>query len=168
MVKIKDSKGDTTEAVSLIMTKENAKAIIRGAKTIEFRKDSQFYFKMFCTSETKAGVAANKKVNFELKDVHYVHFHDYNNSWFLDVAIEAVDFMALLPINRPYFHERNCHEVDEFIDEAEQNGYDTKSDETIWVFCLPVKAIINTSFDLTDFDTVIQIKNISDAKYVTE
>lgn len=166
MVTIKDTQGCTTEAVSLIMQKDNAIDIIRGVKPIEFRKNSQFYFKLFCTPETISGAKSKKKkINFELKDIHYVHFHDYNNKWFLDVSVEAVDFMALLPANREYFAERNCTEVDSFINEAEKNGYTTKSPETIWVFCLPIKAIINTSFDLALFDTVIQIKNINDAKF---
>jgi hypothetical protein len=161
---IKDRKGDTTEGLFLIMRKENIIPILEGKKTIEFRDNTMFYMSRFCESKTVQAVKTGKRIaNFELKDIHYIRFSNYNQTWFADVAVEAVDYMALLPQNRDYFHERNCFVVDDIINDAEKKGLTAKDEETTWVFCLPIKALINT--DLTDVKINIPIKNISDAKY---
>ena len=157
---IQDRKGDTAEAVSLIIKKPLALAIATAQKPIEFREFRTFYLKLFCDIE-KVG----KKENLKMRDIHYLHLHDYKNSFFLAVAIEAIDLMALLPENREYFAEHNCTEVDSFIDEAERNGYTAKSPETMWYFCMPVKAIINTNLDLTSAENILPLKNFSDAKF---
>lgn len=163
---IKDRKGDTTEGLFLIMNKENVLDILRGVKTIEFRKSSMFYMQRFCTPQTlQAQKSGKKSANFELKDIHYIRFSNYNQTYFCDVAVEAVDFMALLPQNRNYFHERNCFEMDDIINDAEKRGLTTKNEDTTWVFCLPIVALINT--DLADVEINIPIKNISDAKFTT-
>jgi hypothetical protein len=84
------------------MRKEHALEIIACKKPLEIRTFSDFYCKMFTD---QALVDANEKLRKEglddectgvcRTDVGFVHFHNYTNSWTLDVEIDEIG-MALM------------------------------------------------------------------------
>jgi len=169
MVKIKDRKGNVEEAIPLLLKEEFAHQIVAGKKTIEFREPNPVNVKKFLMPAAAAAVFGQRddlkkyaeKGNIILKNIHYLHFYNYSKTFFLDVGIEAIDCMALLPENREYFHERGCHDYDDVIDEAEKLGLTPDDERTVWFFCMPIKVVINT--DLKD-EIKIPIKNFDDAK----
>lgn len=89
--------GKQVEAYDLLMRKEHALDIIAGKKTLEIRAFSDHYYKMFTD---KKAVEENKRLQKEGRDdecvepvridVQYIHFHNYNNSWTLDVEIDSL------------------------------------------------------------------------------
>lgn len=146
MAIIKDMFGNYAEAFNLLMKKENAYAILTGAKKLEFRdffsdRLLQVFFK-----ETK-----NQKSPDYLKprDIFHIHFHDYANSWFLDVSIEAVDIIAVHPDNREYFHKYGYHVLDKEMDALEAAKTDHHAPSVRWFIVLPITGIINTDLDLS-------------------
>jgi len=85
--------GQQIEAYSLLMTKENAIAILNGTKKIETRLCSDYYYRMF-TDEEK--VRANDKAIKEgreedyqipMKDIFAIHFHNCG-TFTMDVLVE--------------------------------------------------------------------------------
>jgi hypothetical protein len=89
--------GQQVQAYDLIMRKEHALEIIAGRKPLEIRAFSDHYCRMF---DDKAQQTKNEKLRKEGRedecidpirtDIAYVHFHNYNNSWSLDVAIDEI------------------------------------------------------------------------------
>ena len=81
--------------MNLVMKKEFAEAIVRGDKTVEFRA----YSKHYCDRLIDEKVAAYRdKISDDdiddyedfakpLRLVEKIHFHPYNNSWWLDVEV---------------------------------------------------------------------------------
>lgn len=131
--------GQTAEAFDLIMKKEFAYQILRGQKAIEFRDFSTHYCKRF--------LADAKKLEF--KDLHAIHFHDYNNTWFLDVKMYGgVALMPLIEEERWYFDMYDCTEAEATIDEASAQQLKRNSKKAKWLFCLPIYGVINTNLDL--------------------
>ena len=93
--------GKEVEAYGLKMKKENALEIIAGKKTLEIRSFNPFYCRMFTDKEQ---LEKNTKLREEgrgdeciepIKNVQYIHFHDYNNSWFLDVQIDEAGISTM-------------------------------------------------------------------------
>lgn len=81
--------------LNLIMKKEFAEAIVRGEKTVEFRSYSKHYCDRLFDEKV---VAFRSKISEEdiddyedfakpLRLVEKIHFHPYNNSWWLDVEV---------------------------------------------------------------------------------
>jgi len=84
--------GKEYQAYDFIMKKEHALDIISGKKTLEIRSFTPFYNKMFFDKEQDK---LNKEKPEEFlvpmrTDVEFIHFRNYNNSWFLIVRIDDI------------------------------------------------------------------------------
>ena len=93
--------GNEVEAYALIMKKENALEILRGTKTIEIRSANTKYEKMFTDQEQ---LAKNREAAKEgsdewqvpiRKDIGFVHFYNYANTWALDCEIDEIGTASL-------------------------------------------------------------------------
>ena len=88
------------EVLDLILTKQNAEDIINGSKKVEYRDFTDFYIKRVMDEEIVNALNCykdNEQVKAicapdEVKDVldpvrivNTIHFHNYNNTWSLDV-----------------------------------------------------------------------------------
>lgn len=134
---VKDIKGNTAEAFDLIMRKQFAWDILEGRKRVEFRDTTKFYMKRFFKDLKK----------FELReDVRCIHFHDYGNTWYLDVVIERICVRSLTPEDIGFFHEYGHHEYDE---EIKANEGKTEA-EAGYLFCLPILAVLSTNLVSAD------------------
>lgn len=85
------------EAYDLLLQKKYALDIVLGKKKIEVRSFSDHYISRFLDKEVMKRNDANNRKPFDddyeneiREDVHYIHFHNYNNSWYLDVEIEGI------------------------------------------------------------------------------
>ena len=146
MTFVTDVNGKQAEAFDLIMRKEFAFDIIEGRKRIEFRNMSQFYLKRFINI---SGKGKNEKWTF--KDTNYIHFHDYGNTWFLDVRICDICLLDLSQESLGIMHEYGHHEFDEMAKEC-------KEDE-VNMFGLAIESILGTSLvNLSDIETGGKVK----------
>lgn len=137
---ITTANGVQVEAHDLIMRKENAWDIINGKKYLEIRSLSPFYIKRFLVPKRTLNMTLDA---FETKDVNAVHFHDYNNTWYLDCHLFGVTMLDTHPLCRPLIHALKCHDFDAEIDENERKG--TKEDDTTVFFGLVIDGIIGTN-----------------------
>lgn len=143
---VKDLFGNYAEAFNLLLKKQFAYAILTKQKTMEFRDFFSDHLLSMFYKETKNQKSPDYMV---ARDIRCIHFHDYNNSWFLDVLIEGVDAMAIHPDNREYFHSHDCHEFDEEMDALETAKTDHHDKDVRWFIVCPIQAIINTDLDLS-------------------
>lgn len=113
--------GKEYEAYHLIMRRENAEAIMRGEKTVEFRAFTNKYCSMFFDKE--AVERNNKRIDEgrgeELEpdcrtDIEIVHFYNYNNTFSLDVAIDEIGYGKYDEESAKNMVEWfGCHELDD-------------------------------------------------------
>ena len=84
------------KVLNLIMKKEFAKQILEGTKEIEWRVFSPFYESRLIDDkvlEFKSLHLDNDDITYCVSDIRHpkvIHFHNYNNSWMLDV--ECIKF----------------------------------------------------------------------------
>lgn len=130
-MKIKALNGQEAEAFDLIIRKKFALDIIGEKKAVEYRDYKLHYLRRFF----------NNLKTLEEKPINVVHFHDYNNSFFLDVQITQAcagyldnDAIALLE----KYHELQMVEV------CKKNTTLADDDKPI-VCMLPIVGIINTN-----------------------
>lgn len=91
------------ESLSLIMRREYAEAILKGKKPLEYRDYSKFYISRLIDKDVSNYIGAHinddEIVMFcnDIRQVKKIHFHDYNNSWFLDIEC---DYNGLFSITK--------------------------------------------------------------------
>lgn len=143
---VKDLFGNYAEAFNLIMRKEYAYQILKGEKKIEFR---DLFSDYFCSMFFKESKDKKSPDYFVPRDIGCIHFHDYNNTWFLDVSIEAVDINAIHPDNADYFHKYGHHEFDKAFAAIKEANIDAHDKQIDWYITMPITGIINTNLDLS-------------------
>ena len=112
------------ECLNLIMRREFAEEILAGTKKVEIRSYSQHYCDRLYDKEVLAYEDAHwddelmrmQMIDFNdsVRAVKKIHFHNYNNSWFLDV--ECIDNNTVLLVDEQVKYlqdEYDCHEFDE-------------------------------------------------------
>ena len=115
------------ECLNLIMRKEFALEILNGTKTVEFRDLSEHYINRLIDKDTNNWMADHldddNAVNLisDVRPVKRIHFHNYNNSWTLDVEVVNNDYCAVIDKDVKYLQQAfNCHELDELLNEYNQ------------------------------------------------
>lgn len=136
--------GQPVEAFRLIMQKNNALDILSGKKKLEIRSFTDNYISMFCDSkllkeqEKLAKKGEDVFIEDAFKDVEYVRFTNYNQSWFLDVKIGE---MGLAQMTKDWIQglaeDFDFHDLDN-----EWQQYE-KSDEVPNFFYLEISEIVN-------------------------
>ena len=112
------------ECLNLIMRREFAEEILAGTKKVEIRSYSQHYCDRLYDKDVLAYEDAHwddelmrmQMIDFNdsVRAVKKIHFHNYNNSWFLDVACIDNNTVLLVDEQVKYLQdEYDCHEFDE-------------------------------------------------------
>lgn len=83
------------EVLNLIMKRGFAEEIARGEKKLEYRIASDHYWDRLMDKDTAAYLEKHREDKFLwevggniLRPVGKIHFHDYNNSWWMDVDVK--------------------------------------------------------------------------------
>lgn len=112
------------ECLDLIMRREFAEMILRGEKKVEFRDFSDHYANRLCDKEVRKYIDTKQDDddfmvevgNFvsSMRPVKKIHFHNYNNTWFLDVSVTLNDVISCSDSDIEFLHEEfDCYELDE-------------------------------------------------------
>lgn len=112
------------ECLNLIMRREFAEEILAGTKRVEIRSYSQHYCDRLYDKDVLDYEDAHwddevmrmqmLDFNDSVRAVKKIHFHNYNNSWFLDV--ECIDNNTVLLVDEQVGYLRDeygCHDFDE-------------------------------------------------------
>ena len=123
-------RSENIKCLNLLMKKEFAEAIIKGEKREEFRAYSKHYMdRLYDKALLDYGDKnipdedMNDFVDFArpLRKVERIHFHNYNNSWSMDVEVDdnwtvAVTREEVEDLQLTY----DCHELDDMLVDLEK------------------------------------------------
>ena len=112
------------ECLNLIMRREFAEEILAGTKKVEIRSYSQHYVDRLYDKEVLAyedkhwddEVMRMQMIDFNdsVRAVKKIHFHNYNNSWYLDVECTDNNTVIVKDDQVRYLQEEyGCHDFDD-------------------------------------------------------
>lgn len=116
------------ECLNLLLRKEFAMQILNGVKKVEFRAFSEHYIERLIDNDVDNWMLEHiddEEAMFfanHVRPVKKIHFHNYNNSWTLDVECSYNDYAAPCKKDVEYLNKKwDCHELD-----AMCNDFDKK------------------------------------------
>lgn len=121
------------EVLNLIMRRENAEEIIKGVKPIEFRAYSKHYHDRLIDLDVANYILENELTEDEVelidlfRPVKLIRFHNYSNSWRVDVECRSNNIIAVTRPNVEALQENyNCHEFDKMLEDFEAKKENTR------------------------------------------
>lgn len=139
------------ECLNLIMRREYAEQILAGTKKLEFRQYSDFYVKRLIDPDVADYICAHidddEVVVFcnDIRQVKKIHFHNYNNSWFLDVECDFNDAFSITKKDISYLQERyGCHDFDAELEMYEKANIEKRP----WLFYFVCGKVLDTNLEV--------------------
>lgn len=126
-------KAKEIECLNLIMRKEFAEEILRGKKPLEYRDFSEFYAKRLIDKDVTQYINDHldddEVLAFcnDVRQVKVIHFHNYNNSWYLDVECTYNDVFSITKGDiKSLQEEYGVHDFDEELENYEKNNIEER------------------------------------------
>lgn len=121
------------ECLNLLLRKEYGKQIVSGKKKVEWRDCTKHYFDRLIDKKT-SDFLYNHREDKELRNIYKtairpvkkIHFHNYNETWWIDIKVEDCNVVKLTENGMKYLHERGIHDVDneyERVKDADKDTY---------------------------------------------
>lgn len=118
---------EPVECLNLIMKREWAEEILRGKKKLEFRAFTNHYCTRLYDKNMMDYIDEHaddadfmcQVGNYvsALRPVEKIHFHNYNNSWFMDVSISVNEVVSVTEEDVAFLHsEFGCTELDDELE----------------------------------------------------
>lgn len=139
---------ETVEVLNLVMRKVFAQEILNGRKKVEFRAYSQHYLNRLYDKKVLDYMHLHRGEQDiidecdPLRPVKKLHFHNYENTWFLDVECTLNDIIAVTDEDVKYLQEEyGCHELDEQLTQLNA----TKAENRPMYFYFVIGDVIDTN-----------------------
>lgn len=136
------------ECLNLIMKREFAEQILAGTKKLEFRSYSEHYIKRLIDPEVseyiKLHIDDDETMMFcnDIRQVKKIHFHNYNNSWYLDVECDFNDAFCINDADVKHLQDvYGCHDYDDEL--KRMNAM--KLENRPWIFFFVCGKVISTN-----------------------
>ena len=136
------------ECLNLIMKREFAEQILAGTKKLELRAYSKHYVSRLIDKEVsdyiQMHIDNDEVMAFcnDIRQVKRIHFHNYDNSWFLDVECEFNDVFSITKKDIEFLqNEYGCHDYDDDLKRFEA----VKAEDRPWVFYFVCGKILGTN-----------------------
>ena len=123
---------EPVETMDMVIRKENALAIINGKKKVVFHLCDDDYFNLLHDEEVykwmmdqrmdkEMDIQALYEFVCSTRPVQTIHFHDDDNSWFLNVECAKNDLAILFRQDVEFLQEKfGCHELDGILEDYEK------------------------------------------------
>ena len=137
------------------MKKENALDILAGTKKLEYRNYSSFYISRLIDKKVakyiQDHIDNDEVMAFcnDIRQVKKIHFHDYNNSWFLDVECTYVDVFSINRRDIEFLQDKyGAHDFDKNLEAFERNHVKDRPR----LFYLAIGEVLDTNFKTHEKD----------------
>ena len=144
---------ESVECLNLIMKKVYAEQILAGTKKLEFRAYSKFYIRRLIDSAVADYIREHSDdedvLTFcnDIRQVNSIHFHDYNNSWFLDVECTFNDVFSITKEDIRMLNEKyDCHDYDD--DLKRMDAINIPIEERPWIFFFVCGKVLDTNLKI--------------------
>lgn len=139
---------EPVECLNLIMRKEFAKQILEGKKKLEFRGYTDHYISRLYDNDVLKFMQLHKNepevlaMCEPLRMVEKIHFHNYNDTWYLDVECTMNEVVGVTDADVEFLHsEYDCHELDDVL--QQQNAIN--SEQRPMYFYFVIGKVIDTN-----------------------
>jgi hypothetical protein len=144
---------EDVECLSLIMRREYAEQILRGEKPLEFRQYSEFYVKRLIDPDVSDYIRAHfnddEVMMFcnDIRQVKKIHFHNYNNSWFLDIECDFNDAFSITKHDIEFLQSKyGVHDFDDDLKRME--AVNVPQNERPWLFYFVCGEVLDTNLEV--------------------
>lgn len=146
---------ETIEVLNLVMKKENALRILHGEKNVEYRPLSEHYAERLYDKKVMDFYERHKEDdgiadeyghygNLDpLRQVRRLHFHNYANSWYLDVEVCMTDSIAANEEGLDIVNNLGDHELDKLVKDFESR----KEDNRPMFFIFGISKVLGTNLE---------------------
>lgn len=110
------------ECLNLVMRKQYAMQVLRGEKKLEFRGATPFYHSRLLDQDVCNWMVAHDDdsdvavFTSPIRQVKKIHFHNYNNSWHLDVECTFNEALVVRDDSIGFIREKyGCTDFDDML-----------------------------------------------------